>query len=151
MKYNILPQTTKKSAKHTCNKVNKNIRNKTVCCIEKYKDSNKEILTERINKLNFEWDTERVLETNAASIILLSSILGFRKKRDNCFILSGMVGFFLLMHALQGWCPPLPIIRKFGVRTAEEISEEKFALKHLRGDFSDHVNEADKMLENAEK
>lgn len=151
MKNNILPKTTKKSAMHTCNKVNQYIRNKTVCSIENYMDSNKEILSEKIDKLNFEWDTERVLETNAASIILLSSILGFKKNRDNCFVLSGMVGFFLLIHALQGWCPPLPIIRRLGVRTAEEIFEEKSALKYIRGDFSNNVNNADKLLENIEK
>lgn len=109
------------------------------------------LLSERISKLNFEWDTERVLETNAASIILLCSILGFRKKEQNYFVLSGIVGFFLLMHALEGWCPPLPVIRKVGVRTAEEIFEEKAALKQIRGDFSHNVNEANKVLENAEK
>lgn len=151
MKNNMFPQTTKKSAMHTCNKVNQNIRNKTVCCIKKYIDSNEVLLSERIRKLNFEWDTERVLETNAASIILLCSILGFRKKDQNYFVLSGIVGFFLLMHALEGWCPPLPVIRKVGVRTAEEIFEEKAALKQIRGDFSHNVNEANKVLENAEK
>ena len=91
------------------------------------------------------------METNAASIILLSSILGFNKKEANYFILSGIVGFFLLMHALQGWCPPLPIIRKMGVRTAEEIYAEKSALKQIRGDFLDNTKEANKLLKNAEK
>ena len=84
MKNNIFPQTTKKSAMHTCNKVNQYIRNKTVCCLDKYLNSNEVLLSERIGKLDFEWDTERVLETNAASIILLCSILGFRKKEENC-------------------------------------------------------------------
>lgn len=151
MKNNIFPQTTKKSAMHTCNKVNQYIRNKTVCCLDKYLNSNEVLLSERIGKLDFEWDTERVLETNAASIILLCSILGFRKKEENYFVLSGIVGFFLLMHAIQGWCPPLPIIRKMGVRTAEEIFQEKISLKQIRGDFSDNVNEVEKLLENAEK
>ena len=151
MKNNIFPQTTKKSAMHTCNNVNQYIRNKTVCCLDKYLNSNEVLLSERIEKLDFEWDTERMLETNAASIILLCSILGFRKKEENYFVLSGIVGFFLLMHAIQGWCPPLPIIRKMGVRTAEEIFQEKFSLKQIRGDFSDNVNEVEKLLENAEK
>ncbi|MDD3414716.1 MAG: DUF2892 domain-containing protein [Lachnospiraceae bacterium] len=151
MKNNILPPTTKKSARCTCSKVNKNIRNKSVCCIQKYRNSNKEILSKEIDKLNFEWDTERVLESNAASIILLSSILGFRKREVHYFVLSGIVGFFLLVHALQGWCPPLPIIRKLGVRTAEEIFEVKSALKQIRGDFLDNTKEANKLLKNAEK
>ena len=41
----------------------------------------------------------------------------------------------LLQHALQGWCPPLPVFRRWGVRTAREIEEERYALKALRGDF----------------
>jgi hypothetical protein len=37
MKEGILPPTTKKAAFHTCNKVNQDIRNKTICCINTYK------------------------------------------------------------------------------------------------------------------
>ena len=47
-----------------------------------------------------------------------------------------MIGGFLLQHAVQGWCPPLPFFRANGVRTQSEIDEEKFALKALRGDFA---------------
>ena len=43
---------------------------------------------------------------------------------------------FLFQHAIQGWCPPVPVLRRFGVRTAAEIEEERYALKLLRGDFS---------------
>jgi len=68
-------------------------------------------ISEKIRNLDFEWDTERVLETNAATIIILSIILGFLFSQW-WFILSGIVALFLLQHALQGWCPPLPIIRK---------------------------------------
>jgi hypothetical protein len=42
---------------------------------------------------------------------------------------------FLFQHAVQGWWPPLPLIRRLGVRTLREIDEERFALKTLRGDF----------------
>jgi hypothetical protein len=44
---------------------------------------------------------------------------------------------FLLQHALQGWCPPLPVLRRLGVRTAREIERERTALKALRGDFDE--------------
>ncbi|MGH7194555.1 MAG: hypothetical protein ACREJM_13640, partial [Candidatus Saccharimonadales bacterium] len=46
-----------------------------------------------------------------------------------------LVGGFLLQHALHGWCPPVPLFRRLGVRTAAEINQERFALKSLRGDF----------------
>lgn len=39
------------------------------------------------------------------------------------------------MHALQGWCPPLPVFRCYGFRTAAEIDYERYALKAIRGDF----------------
>jgi hypothetical protein len=35
---------------------------------------------------------------------------------------------FLLQHGLQGWCPPLPVLRRLGVRTQREIDAEKYAL-----------------------
>jgi hypothetical protein len=38
---------------------------------------------------------------------------------------------------LQGWCPPLPIIRRAGVRTAREIEAERTILKAIRGDFQE--------------
>jgi len=43
---------------------------------------------------------------------------------------------FLFQHAVRGWCPPVPILRRKGVRTRREIDAEKYALKALRGDFS---------------
>jgi hypothetical protein len=42
---------------------------------------------------------------------------------------------FLLQHALQGWCPPVSLFRRLGVRTSAEIEQERYALKALRGDF----------------
>jgi hypothetical protein len=39
------------------------------------------------------------------------------------------------MHAVQGWCPPVPVLRRLGFRTASEIDHERYALKALRGDF----------------
>ncbi len=151
MSNNCLPPTTKKTAYHTCNKVNEDIRNKTISNIITYKDSGGAILSKKIKKLTHEWDTERVLEVNAGSMILISSIMGYKKKRSNCFLMTGAVGFFLLQHAIQGWCPPLPVIRKLGVRTAEEINHEKTVYKIKRGDFSESTNDADELLKMAEK
>lgn len=50
--------------------------------------------------------------------------------------LTEAVLLFLCQHSVQGWCPPLPVFRRFGVRTRSEIDQEKFALKALRGDFN---------------
>lgn len=51
------------------------------------------------------------------------------------YLLPTAVAGFLLQHAVQGWCPPMPVFRRLGVRTATEIEEERYALKALRGDF----------------
>ena len=52
-------------------------------------------------------------------------------------ILPVMVAGFLLQHAVQGWCPPVPVFRRLGFRTANEIDAERYALKAIRGDFDD--------------
>ncbi len=92
--------------------------------------------------LQREWDTERVLETNAACLMLISLGLGMSLDRRWLW-LTGGVAAFLLQHALQGWCPPLPVIRAMGVRTAGEIGIERTALKALRGDFIDMEHNAE--------
>lgn len=91
-------------------------------------------LTERIAELDREWDVERVLETNAAALALVGLALGVTRDR-RWLLLPGVVLPFLLQHALQGWCPPIEIFRRLGVRTRREIDREKVALKALRGDF----------------
>ena len=74
------------------------------------------------------------METNAAAIALTGTLLGlFVDKRFLAVPL--VVSTFLLQHAVQGWCPPLPFFRRRGVRTMREIDEERYALKALRGDF----------------
>ena len=60
-----------------------------------------------------------------------------------------LVSGFLLQQALQGWCPPLPLLRRLGFRTAEEISQERNALKALRGDFDKVKKAGDKVQEAA--
>ena len=45
------------------------------------------------------------------------------------------VATFLLQHAVQGWCPPVGLFRRLGVRTEREIDEERYALKLMRSDF----------------
>lgn len=76
----------------------------------------------------------RLLETNASALALLGLGLAVAHSRK-WLIVPGVVLPFLLQHAVQGWCPPVPIFRRLGVRTRKEIDREKYALKALRGDF----------------
>ena len=88
----------------------------------------------RLQELDREWDVERALEANASTIMLLSLGLSALHSR-RWLVLSGVVPAFLLQHALQGWCPPIEVFRRLGLRTRREIDAERMALKALRGDF----------------
>jgi hypothetical protein len=96
--------------------------------------SDTEIST-RIDALDREWDIERYLEVMAPSFALTGLTLGLLESRK-WFLFSGAVLAFLVQHAVQGWCPPLAVLRRLGVRTRREIDEERYALKALRGDFA---------------
>jgi hypothetical protein len=90
----------------------------------------------RLRELDREWDLDRVLETNASLIAFAGVALAAR--RDwRWLILPALVTTFLFQHAVQGWCPPVPVLRRLGIRTAREIEIERVALKILRGDFDD--------------
>lgn len=91
-------------------------------------------ISDRLSVLDAEWDIERYLETVAPSITLTGMALGLTTNRK-WFALPFLVQGFLLQHAVQGWCPPLPILRRLGIRTAGEIDEERNALKAARGDY----------------
>ncbi len=93
-------------------------------------------ITKRIKELDLEWDIERYLEANAAIFTFIGAALGL-KKNQNWFVLPLIVSIFLLQHAVQGWCPPLSIFRRLGIRTRHEIEVEKYAMKALRGDFDE--------------
>ncbi|PKM73422.1 MAG: hypothetical protein CVU91_05715 [Firmicutes bacterium HGW-Firmicutes-16] len=147
----MLPSTTKKVPYSTNKDVNTRIRENCLYELTGSDLKDDQALTERIKKLNREWDTERFLETNASLIIFIGSLIGLLTMNFYWFLLPGFISFFLLQHALQGWCPPLPLIRRAGIRTAEEISNEKVVLKHLRGDFKQQFEDAGEILRNAEK
>lgn len=135
----FLPATSKRVAQNTSSFINDEIRDQTIENLNAFQYAGEEGISDRIDCLDAEWDTERLLETNAAIMIIISSLLGTKNKYWN--IMSLTVAAFLLQHALQGWCPPLPIIRKMGIRTAEEVNHEKIALKMMRKDFERQDNE----------
>jgi hypothetical protein len=130
-----LPATTERVRLHTSADVNERIRLRTLRNVDHYRGRTAGEIAARIAELDREWDTERVLETSAAGFTMIGTALGFAR-RPAWFVLPGVVGFFLMQHALQGWCPPLSVIRRLGVRSAAEIEEERTALRALRGDFT---------------
>lgn len=124
------PSTTERVPQHTADHVNRQIRQTTRESIEHYR-LHPEAIDARLRELDHEWDIERTLQANAATLTALGSLLALTVNRK--FILLPLaVGSFLLQHAVQGWCPPLPILRRLGFRTASEIQEERDALEEIR-------------------
>jgi hypothetical protein len=121
---------------HTSAAINQKIDEKILARVQQFAHQSKPDITQRIQALEQEWDTERVLEANASVLAFLGLLLGIFFNA-NWFWLTGIVLPFLFQHAVQGWCPPLPVIRRLGVRTPHEIDQEKYVLKALRGDFSE--------------
>ena len=74
-----LPPTARRVAWNTSGKVNADIRGRTLKNMERAIDSGD--LDGAIRRMDREWDTERVLETNAACLLLLSLGLGVAKDR----------------------------------------------------------------------
>jgi hypothetical protein len=117
-----------------------------------YAEKTPEQIARRIWELEQEWDIERVLQAMASSLSLMGIALSLTRSR-RWIVLPGVVLSFLLLHAIQGWCPPVPLLRRLGVRTRDEIERERLALKALIGDFPRGVEElaAEAALETAVK
>jgi len=96
--------------------------------------NNPQHIAKRLCELDAEWDIERAIEANASMLAFAGVVLGAKGSRS-WLLLSAAVTAFLFQHALQGWCPPVPVLRRLGFRTAQEIERERQALKAVRGDF----------------
>lgn len=129
-------RTTTRVEQHTDESINEQIRRHTEQRISSVGRQGRHEIDRRLKELDQEWDMERTLEANAASIALLGLGLGAFVNR-RFFVLPAVVAGFLLQHAVQGWCPPVPVFRRLGFRTAREIASERYALKVIRGDFED--------------
>jgi len=114
----------------TAAEINQHIDRLTESNIRSYLNSNHDVIRRRIAELDREWDIERVLETNASALALTGLALGVTVDRRWLLLPAAVLGF-LLQHATQGWCPPLPLLRRLGVRTRGEIDREKYELKAL--------------------
>ena len=132
----MLPTTVARVPNQTSDAVNRQIREETEARIDRLRAAGPMAVSERLAELDAEWDIERTLEANAATVSLVGLGLGATVNRK-WFALPAVVAAFLLQHALHGWCPPLPVLRRLGLRTAREIDYERYALKALRGDFEE--------------
>ncbi len=131
----MLPSTVNRVPAHTEPTVNDRIRVRTEKSIARYRKADSLAVRRRLEELDAEWDIERTLEANASTVSLIGLALGATVDR-RWYLFPTVVSAFLLQHALHGWCPPLPIFRRMGIRTSYEIDYERYALKEMIGDFN---------------
>jgi hypothetical protein len=130
----MLPATIDRVRHASSATANERIRQRTLESIDRVAAGGPQAIERRVRELDQEWDVERCLEVMAPTFSLIGLGLGILHDK-RWLTLPVVVQAFFLQHALQGWCPPLPILRELGVRTQGEIEEERYALKALRGDF----------------
>lgn len=128
-----MPTTRNRVPRHTAEEINSRIEREIAFTVQYYAD-HKEGIGKRLRELDGEWDIERAIEANAAAFGFIGTALGLTRGRKWLLLPLAVTGF-LFQHAIEGWCPPVPLLRRLGFRTSCEIDEERQALKALRGDF----------------
>lgn len=128
-----LPTTHDRVPDHTAEHVNQRIQREIEQNVAQLAGAPARI-PQRLKELDAEWDIERAIEANASVLAFIGVALGYFA-HPYWLALPALVTAFLFQHAVQGWCPPVPVLRRFGFRTADEIAKERMALKAVRGDF----------------
>jgi hypothetical protein len=126
----MIPTTPNRVPAHTSAVINRRIEQEIKDRVAHY-SQNPEGLDARFRELDREWDIERAIELNASALAFIGTSLGALRNR-NWLILPALVTGFLFQHAVQGWCPPVPILRRLGFRTTYEIEQERRELLALR-------------------
>ena len=114
-----------------------------------YANKSPEEISRRIAELQQEWDIERWLECNASTLALGGVVLSIVDGKK-WLLVPALVLPMLFYHAVNGWCPPVPLFRRLGIRTQREIDAEIYALRLLRGDFDEGGNRAQRALKTME-
>src|SRR6185312_9033931 len=83
--------------------------------------------TARLRQLDREWDQERALQFGAAAVGFLGAVLSLTVNSAFAFAT-------LAQYLIQGWCPPLVLLARLGLRSSSEIDRERYALTASVGD-----------------
>lgn len=92
----------------------------------------------RLRELDREWDVDRALSTDAALLTLSGVALSALGSRIG-LLLAAAGAAVTVQYGVQRVNPVVGLLRRVGYRTREEIEEERYALRALRGDF-DYVS-----------
>ena len=86
----MIPSTTARVPEHTAELINEQIRHQTEENVARYAAAGPEAIDRRLAELDREWDIERTLEANAATVSLIGLALGATVDR-RLFVLPGLV------------------------------------------------------------
>jgi hypothetical protein len=137
-----MPSTRARVPAHTSKEANLSIQEAIESSV-RYHDRHRDEIPVRLRQLDEEWDIERAIETNASALAFAGIALSVTSDR-RWLIMPALVTAFLFQHAIQGWCPPVPVLRRLGFRTSYEIEQERQALKAVRGDFESLAHAQDR-------
>jgi hypothetical protein len=127
MKKDVLdPRADDRVRRYTASHVNTRIDRLTWATIQEHVAAGRDAIIARLKELDREWDVDRVLMANFALLGAVTSELGRRYPAWKHVFRAQQA--FLLMHAVVGWCPPLPLFRRLGFRTDKEIAAERYTL-----------------------
>lgn len=130
----MIPGTSNRVSDNTSDRVNESIRQATRVTVASHAAAGPTAVAARLAALEREWDFERVMGL-ALGTAVLAGIAINRAGRQRGLLLAAAAAASLIAHASHGWSPLLGTFRRLGFRTAQEIQEERQALKALRGDF----------------
>ncbi|MFN8610121.1 MAG: hypothetical protein U0931_21440 [Vulcanimicrobiota bacterium] len=115
--------------RHTHQLVNQKIDMEIQASLDRLHGAPPAAVRARLERLEHEWDIDQIIEGQAGALVNLGLALCRRDRRG--YMLAGLGFAGLLSHALTGWSPTLPLLRRLGFRTRREIDREKFALLSL--------------------
>lgn len=125
--------TTQRVELNTPEVINQQIEERLRSSVSQYAHADRQEIDRRLQELDREWNVERLIETEAPLMIGLGIALGVIHDRK-WFAVSATAASMVILHSLQGWYPLLPVFRRLGIRSQNEIEQERNALRFLRGD-----------------
>jgi hypothetical protein len=123
------PRRVDRIREHTASSVLDRIDARTARRIFRAARGGPDGLERRIAEVDKEWDVDRWLQLVFAAGTMVSSVKG-RKSVIWRAILHAQQGF-LMLDAMVGWCPPVEVLRRIGIRTQKEIDTERAVLVEL--------------------
>ena len=128
----LQPPTHDRIREHSSESSNQRIDRETRGAIAEARQSST-ARNARIRELEQEWNIDRALMLNFGIVGAFTAFKAMQQMKRNGHIGGWSLLFwvqmgFLINHAVRGWCPPMPVFRRLGFRSANEIAAERAAL-----------------------